>query len=81
MERDINDQTGQREPPAKLVLHILVRPNRNGPFYDVTTRIFGIWVEWKAPKISSFAGAKVRRQEPPGLATCRAQPQKAWKKK
>ena len=41
--KEINDQTSQRGPPSKLVPNILVRPNRNGPLYDVTTRISGIW--------------------------------------
>jgi len=31
--KDINDQTSQRGLPSKLVPNILVRPNRNGPFY------------------------------------------------
>ena len=51
MERDIlvrNDQTGQSEPPSKLVTNIPVGQNWNDLFhFDVPTEIFAIlgWME------------------------------------
>ena len=45
-----NDQTGQSEPPSKLVPSIPVRPNCNGWFHLIYQLKFPeFWVEWKAP--------------------------------
>ena len=47
---DRNDQSGQSGPPSKLVLNILVGPNRNGPFHSMYQPKFPEFgVEWKTP--------------------------------
>ena len=56
MERDVsvrptdgNDRTSQSGPPSKVVLHIPVGRNQNGPFHLISNRkLPELTAEWKA---------------------------------